>query len=93
MHFLISLTDGALRAFGAEFRYYACISDSGHKNYEASIRSYSKTDICTKRKMPETLTAECEVISYESKPVVSHFKPFSRRSNYKQLSFRDYEEF
>ena len=33
---------------------------SGHKN-EASIRSYSKTDICTKKKMLETLTAECEV--------------------------------
>ena len=33
---------------------------SGHKN-EASIRSYSKTDICTKKKMSETLTAECEV--------------------------------
>ena len=27
---------------------------SGHKN-EASIRSYSKTDICTKKKMSETL--------------------------------------
>ena len=33
---------------------------SGHKN-EASIRSYSKTDICTNKKMSETLTAECEV--------------------------------
>ena len=33
---------------------------SGHKN-EASIRSYSKTDICTKTKMSETLSAECEV--------------------------------
>ena len=33
---------------------------SGHKN-EASIQSYSKTDICTKKKMSETLTAECEV--------------------------------
>ena len=31
----------------------------GHKN-EASIRSYSKTDICTK-KMSETLTTRCEL--------------------------------
>ena len=33
---------------------------SGHKN-EASIRSYSKTDICTKKKMSETLTTRCEL--------------------------------
>ena len=33
---------------------------SGHKN-EARIRSYSKTDICTKEKMSETLTSRCEV--------------------------------
>ena len=34
---------------------------SGHKN-EATIRSFSKTDICTK-KMSETLTTRWEVIS------------------------------
>ena len=50
---------------------------SGHKN-EASIRSYSKTDICTKRKMSETLTTTCEVSeelsvmnSHQSSPVLS----------------------
>ena len=34
---------------------------SGHKN-EASIRSYSKTDICTKKKMSETL---CAILSLQ----------------------------
>ena len=44
---------------------------SGHKN-EASIRSYSKTDICTKKKMPETLTTRCEVSEELSvTPVIS----------------------
>ena len=43
---------------GFEARHIMAVS--GHKN-EASIRSYSKTDICTKKKMSETLTAECEV--------------------------------
>jgi len=38
---------------GFEARHIMAIS--GHKN-EASIRSYSKTDICTKKKMSETLT-------------------------------------
>ena len=33
---------------------------SGRKN-EASIRSYSKTDICIKKKMSETLITRCEV--------------------------------
>ena len=43
---------------GFEARHIMAVS--GHKN-EASIRSYSKTDICTKRKMSETLTTTCEV--------------------------------
>ena len=47
---------------------------SGHKN-EASIRSYSKTDICTKKKiMSETLTTRCEVsevIGHKFMPVIS----------------------
>ena len=43
---------------GFEARHIMVVS--GHKN-EASIRSYSKTDICTKKKMSEILTAECEV--------------------------------
>ena len=33
---------------------------SGHKN-EAGIRSYSKTDISTKKKLSETLTTRCEL--------------------------------
>lgn len=36
------------------------IAESRHKN-EASIRSYSKTDIYTKEKMSENLTSRCEV--------------------------------
>ena len=48
-------TKSALKVF---HQYLKVVS--GHKN-EASIRSYSKTDICTKKKMSETLTAECEV--------------------------------
>ena len=47
-----------LDKLGFEARHIMAVS--GHKN-EASIRSYSKTDICTKKKMSETLTAECEV--------------------------------
>ena len=43
---------------GFEARHVMAVG--GHKN-EASIRSYSKTDFCTKTKMSETLTAECEV--------------------------------
>ena len=50
---------------------------SGHKN-EASVRSYSKTDICTKKKMWETLTTRCELSeellamnSNQSSPVLS----------------------
>ena len=50
---------------------------SGHKN-EASIRSYSKTDICTKKNMSETLTTRCELSeellamnSHQSSPVLS----------------------
>ena len=43
---------------GFEARHIMAIS--GHKN-EASIRSYSKTDICTKKKMSETLATRCEV--------------------------------
>ena len=49
---------------------------SGHKN-EASILSYSKTNICTK-KMSETLTTRCELSqelsvmnSHQSSPVLS----------------------
>ena len=59
---------------GFEARHIMAIS--GHKN-EASIRSYSKTDNCTK-KMSETLTARCEVSeelsvmnSHQSSPVLS----------------------
>ena len=43
-----------------------------------SIRSYSKTDICTKKKMSDTLTTRCEVSeklsvmnSHQSSPVLS----------------------
>ena len=47
---------------GFEARHIMAVS--GHRN-EASIRSYSKTDISTKRKMSETLTeaqgTECEI--------------------------------
>ena len=50
---------------------------SGHKN-EASIRSYSKTDICTKKKMSETLTTRCELSEelsvmnpHQSSPILS----------------------
>ena len=59
---------------GFEARHIMAIS--GHKN-EASIRSYSKTDICTK-KMSETLTTRCELSeelsvmnSHQSSPVLS----------------------
>lgn len=59
---------------GFEARHIMAVS--GHKN-EASIRSYSKTDICTK-KMSETLTTRCEVSeqlsvmnSHQSSPVLS----------------------
>ena len=60
---------------GFEARHIMAVS--GHKN-EASIRSYSKTDICTKKKMSETLTTRCEVSeelsvmnSHQSSPVLS----------------------
>ena len=43
---------------GFEARHIMAVSE--HKN-EASIRSYSKTDISTKKKMSETLTTRCEV--------------------------------
>lgn len=43
---------------GFEARHIMAVS--GHKN-EASIRSYSKTDISTKRRMSETLSAELVV--------------------------------
>ena len=43
---------------GFEARHIMAVS--GHRN-ESSIRSYSRTDISTKRKMSETLTTECEV--------------------------------
>lgn len=59
---------------GFEARHIMAVS--GHKN-EASIRSYSKTDICTK-KMSETLTTRCELSeelsvmnSHQSSPVLS----------------------
>ena len=59
---------------GLEARHIMAVS--GHKN-EASIRSYSKTDICTK-KMSETLTTRCELSeelpvmnSHQSSPVLS----------------------
>ena len=45
----------------------------GHKN-EASIRSYSKTDICTKKKMSETFlqSAELSVMNpNQSSPILS----------------------
>ena len=61
---------------GFEARHIMAVS--GHKN-EASIRSYSKTDICTKRKMSETLTTTCEVSeelsvmnSHQSSPAHHH---------------------
>ena len=61
---------------GFEARHIMALS--GHKN-EASIRSYSKTDICTKKKMSEIpLTTRCEVSdessvmnSHQSSPVLS----------------------
>ena len=60
---------------GFEARHIMAVS--GHKN-EASIRSYSKTDICTKKKMSETLTTRREVSeelsvmnSHQSSPVLS----------------------
>ena len=60
---------------GFEARHIMAVS--GHKN-EASIRSYSKTDICTKKKMSETLTTRCELSeelsvmnSHQSSPVLS----------------------
>ena len=50
---------------------------SGHKN-EASIRSYSKTDNCTKKKMSETLSTRCKeseelsvMNSHQLSPVLS----------------------
>ena len=42
-----------------DFEARHIMAASGHKN-EAGIRSYSKTDICTK-KMSETLTTICEL--------------------------------
>jgi len=58
---------------GFEARHIMAVS--GHKN-EVSIRSYSKTDICTK--MLETLSTRCEVSeelsvmnSHQSSPVLS----------------------
>lgn len=54
---------------GFEARHIMAVS--GHKN-EASIRSYSKTDICTKKKMSETLTAQCHDISDELSAVKPH---------------------
>ena len=60
---------------GFEARHIMAVS--GHKN-EASIRSYSKTDICTKKKMSGTLATRCEVSeelsimnSHQSSPVLS----------------------
>ena len=57
---------------GFEARHIMALN--GHKNE----RSYSKTDICTKRKVSETLTAICEVSeelsvmnSHQSSPVLS----------------------
>ena len=59
---------------GFEARHIMAVS--GHKN-EASIRGYSKTDICTK-KISETLTTRCELSeelsvmnSHQSSPVLS----------------------
>ena len=43
---------------GFEARHIMALS--GHKN-KASVRSYRKTDICTKKKMSETLTTRWEV--------------------------------
>ena len=68
---------------------------SGHKN-EASIRSNSKTDTCTK-KMSEILTTRCEVSeelsvmnSHQSSPVLS----LSQEEVIKNSSCsEDYEEF
>ena len=60
---------------GFEARHIMAVS--GHKN-EASIRSYSKTDIYTRKKMSESLTIRCEVSeelsvmnSHQSSPVLS----------------------
>ena len=59
---------------GFEARHIMAVS--GHKN-ESSIRSYSKTDICTK-KMSETLATRCKLSeelsvmnSHQSSPVLS----------------------
>ena len=60
---------------GFEARHIMAISGN---NNEASIQSNSKTDICTKKKMSETLTTRCEVSeelsvmnSHQSSPVLS----------------------
>ena len=62
---------------GFDFEARHIMAVSGHKN-EASIPSYTKTDICTKKKMSETLTTRCEVSeelsvinSHQSSPVLS----------------------
>ena len=47
---------------GFEARHIMAVS--GHKN-ETSIRSYSKTDICTKKETSETLTTRCELSEAE----------------------------
>ena len=59
-----------------QVRFWSKAYYGQHKN-EASIWSYSKTDICTK-KMSETLTTRCEVSeelsvinSYQSSPILS----------------------
>ena len=53
---------------GFEARHIMAVS--GHKN-EGSIRSYTKTDICTKKKMSETLTTRCK-LSEELSNINSH---------------------
>ena len=56
---------------GFEARHIMAVS--GHKN-ESSIRSYSKTDICTKKKMSETLTTRCE-LSEDASLADKDYKP------------------
>ncbi len=60
---------------GFEARHILAVS--GHKN-ESSIRSYSKTDLSTKRKMSETLSTECKVPGVVSQQQLSPILSLSR---------------
>ena len=81
---------------GFEARHIMAVS--GHKN-EASIQSYSKTDICTK-KMSETLTTRCELSeelsvmnSHQSSPVLSLSQEEVIINNSRSEITKNYEEF